>query len=65
MNNRKEPVGIIRTLKGWTFVCEVPKSLGPVTKLEDRKGQLIARTESGTTMIVPTRRINCRDDGNE
>lgn len=35
------------------FVCEVPRELGAVTKLEVKRGKVIARTEGGQTMIVP------------
>lgn len=37
-----------------TFVCEVPASLGRVTKLRVERGKVIAETESGVKMIVPT-----------
>lgn len=40
-------------IEGTTFVCEVPKEFGAVTKLEVKRGKVIARTESGQTMIVP------------
>jgi hypothetical protein len=36
-----------------TYVCTVPPELGAVTKLEVKGGRVIARTESGYTMIVP------------
>lgn len=36
------------------YVCEVPKELGRVIKLEAIKGKVVARTESGITMVVPT-----------
>lgn len=39
------------------FVCEVPSSLGRVTKLRIKGGKVIAETESGTQMIVPIRRV--------
>jgi hypothetical protein len=42
-----------KILEGAVFVCEVPKDLGAVTKLEKKGGKIIARTESGTSMIVP------------
>jgi hypothetical protein len=40
-------------LEGATYVCEVPKELGAVTKIETKRGKVIVRTESGQTMIVP------------
>jgi hypothetical protein len=39
--------------EGATYVCEVPKELGAVTKIETKRGKVIVRTESGQTMIVP------------
>lgn len=36
-----------------TFVCEVPRSLGKVTRLYSRGGKVIAETESGIEFIVP------------
>ncbi len=47
----------VQTIHGWTFLCEVPMTLGGVTKLVERRGKLIAETESGTPFIVPTGRI--------
>jgi hypothetical protein len=35
------------------YLCTIPASLGAVTKLEVKGGRVIARTESGHTMIVP------------
>lgn len=43
----------LERFEGSTFICEVPKELGAVTKLEVKGGGVIARTESGTSMIVP------------
>jgi hypothetical protein len=43
-----------KKIEGTTFMCEVPAALGRVTKLEKKRGKIIARTESGQTMIVPT-----------
>lgn len=40
-------------IRAATFLCSVPDELGAVTKLEIKKGRVIARTESGTTLIVP------------
>lgn len=40
-------------IEGATYVCTVPAELGTVTKLEVKGGRVIARTESGHTMIVP------------
>lgn len=37
-----------------TFVCEVPRDLGAVTKLKKRGGKIVAETESGIEMIIPT-----------
>lgn len=42
-----------KRIEGTTYVCEVPKELGAVVKLEVKWGKVIARTESGHTMIVP------------
>lgn len=39
------------------FICEVPPELGRVTKLRIKGGRVVAETESGTRMIVPTRRV--------
>lgn len=36
------------------FVCDVPKALGGVVRLEQRGGRIVAVTESGMEMIVPT-----------
>lgn len=44
----------LRRYSGTTFVCEVPHELGPVIRLEQRGGKVIAHTESGMQMIVPT-----------
>jgi hypothetical protein len=49
-----EKLGVI---KGLTFICEVPKELGEVTKLECKGGKIIAKTKSGIEMIVPTRSV--------
>jgi len=39
--------------KDATYICEVPKELGRVTKLSVRNGKVVAETASGTQMIVP------------
>ena len=39
-----------------TFVCEVPPSLGRVTKIKQQGGKVVVGTESGTQMIVPYRK---------
>lgn len=38
-----------------SFVCEVPPSLGRVTKLRVERGKVTAETESGIKMIVPVK----------
>jgi hypothetical protein len=43
----------VKWLEGTTYVCEIPKDLGAVTKIEMKRGKVIVRTESGHTMIVP------------
>ena len=40
-------------IDGTVFVCEVPQSLGAVTKLKKRGEKIVAVTESGIEMIVP------------
>lgn len=45
----KEPIW----LPDCTFVCEVPRPLGAVTRLKKRGGKIVAETESGIEMIVP------------
>ena len=45
---------IAGAVRDMTFVCEVPRGLGNVTALEPRGNKLIARTESGIELIVPT-----------
>jgi hypothetical protein len=42
-----------KKIEGAVFICEAPAELGAVTKLEVKRGKVIARTESGRTMIVP------------
>lgn len=39
--------------QGLTYVCEVPNGFGAVIKLEVKRGRVVARTESGQTMILP------------
>lgn len=41
------------TISGCEYICAVPPDLGAVTKLELVRGRVLARTESGITMIVP------------
>jgi hypothetical protein len=41
-------------MQGATYVFDVPKALGRVTGLKQQNGKVIAETESGTQMIVPT-----------
>jgi hypothetical protein len=41
-------------IEGATFICEVPAELGAVTELEVKNGKVVAETESGVQMIVPT-----------
>ncbi len=41
---------------GAEFVYTVPKELGRVTKLRSQNGRVIAETESGAEMIIPTYR---------
>ena len=48
----------LRTIHGAKYLCEVPPALGGVVALVERRGKLIAETESGTPFIVPTGRIN-------
>lgn len=38
---------------GMAYLCEVPASLGAVTKLRMISGRVVADTTSGHTMIVP------------
>jgi hypothetical protein len=38
--------------KGAALVCNVPAPLGRVTALTVRNGKLVAKTESGISMIV-------------
>ncbi len=45
-------------IDGTVFVCEVPPALGRVTKLSLKGGKVVAETESGTPMIVPTKANN-------
>lgn len=47
---------LIWKLKEATYVCDVPKELGRVTKLSVRNGRVVAETASGTQMIIPTPR---------
>ncbi len=41
------------SISGCEYICSVPEELGAVTKLELSHGRVLARTESGITMIVP------------
>lgn len=43
----------VQWLSGCKYLCNVPPDLGAVTKLELVSGKIVARTESGITMIVP------------
>ncbi len=38
------------------FICEVPPELGRVTKLRIKGDRVMATTESGIEMIIPTHR---------
>lgn len=50
------PLGGAVPILGAEFVCEVPASLGRVTRLRVEGGKVTAETESGIKMIVPTHR---------
>ena len=52
---------MIETREGCTYVCTVPHELGAVVKMEIKRGSVIARTESGMTMIIPVREVRPSD----
>lgn len=41
-------------ISGCEYVCNVPPELGAVTGLEMSHGRVLARTESGISMIIPS-----------
>lgn len=53
MNADERGTAGVRKIEDATFVCEVPQTLGAVTKLSVKNGKVIATTESGVQMIVP------------